>query len=370
MTIGKFLIVIGLLFILTPAISQKIDSLKAILPNATGMHRARILNQLAREYLLNDDSAATNYSHEGFRIASEVSDSALIIRTGRVLSTGLRRISLVDSSLKVDLTILPMARKKRDDHELMAIVNSIGLSYTYQGQYDKALHFHLESLLLREQTRDTLSIALALNNVGLVYYKLNDFENAANYFKRSVDYKEQFNSQAGLVGSLTNISLCYKQLGDYKNASFYIEKAVSRCCIDANPDLSNLFYAYGEIYLEQKRYDDAEPYFIDSYKYAVRSGDVRLQFDNIDRLLQIYFEKKKPENFHLWLSRADELVDERSAFPVELMNIYASVIAMYRNENDFEKTAFYQQKYIHLKDSVFNEGLTFQHSGIRSLEFT
>ena len=59
-----------------------------------------------------------------------------------------------------------------------------------------------------------------------------------------------------------------------------------------------------------------------------------------------------------YLKEAEEIIKRNSPFNFELIGIYAQIFKLYQKNRDFEKIALYQDKYISLKDSVFNEELT------------
>jgi C4-dicarboxylate-specific signal transduction histidine kinase len=59
-----------------------------------------------------------------------------------------------------------------------------------------------------------------------------------------------------------------------------------------------------------------------------------------------------------YLNEAEVLIDQGVPYNLELIKIYKALYTLYEDSNDFQKVAQYQQKYIQLKDSIYNEELT------------
>ncbi|MBT1705319.1 hypothetical protein [Chryseosolibacter indicus] len=138
-----FLIAALSLFIHTQA--QKIDSLKALLPNTTGTVRADVLIELARENINIDYKVSNRYALEAMSIAKHLNDSVRIVLSGRLLATTMRKLDMLDSSINLYRRIIPIARKKKLSNELKRSANSLGISYLMKARYDSALKYFFES---------------------------------------------------------------------------------------------------------------------------------------------------------------------------------------------------------------------------------
>jgi hypothetical protein len=337
---------------------QNMDSLKMLLPKLGGAQRIDVLYELGYGSILNSEiKMAYKHCGEGYKLASDANDSIRIIKTGRVLASVLRRSGIIDSAINIYRRILPMARQKHLDEELKIILNALGMSYTLLAQYDKALVANFESLSLREQSRDTTAITIALSNIGFVYYKLSDYKKALLYFQKSFDLKRKIKSNYDMERTMVNISLCYAYSDELFKAQQFVDSALKFCgnaCSDEILVEAN--FCLGFIYLAKEKLSESKFHFLKSYEIAKATNNTRFQIDIIVYLSQIYISENDEKNAIKYLSEAENLIDEGSQFQLELVKIYRQFSEFYLGRN-FERTAFYQQKYIQLWDSVYRDDL-------------
>ncbi len=116
--------------------------------------------------------------------------------------------------------------------------------------------------------------------------------------------------------------------------------------------------AYGIIQFYEEDFLKAEEQFLKSYKLSKDVGDERFQLENIIWLSEIYIGDGKISIAEKYLKEAEQIIQKKSPFNLELIGIYAQFFKLYEKNKDFEKMSLYQNKYISLKDSVFNEELT------------
>jgi hypothetical protein len=80
--------------------------------------------------------------------------------------------------------------------------------------------------------------------------------------------------------------------------------------------------------------------------------------DDIYYLSKVYIEENRNSEAMQILKVGEQVIDEGQPFNAEAINIYQCFFTLYRKLPNFERTAFYQQKYIALKDSVYTDELT------------
>lgn len=356
--IGNFIFIVSLL-VSFQASGQKFDSLKILLPTATGIQRSDILKTLSLECFDNDPSLAKHYGLKAFKVAKEFNDSLRIVKTGRVLSSALRDLGRIDSSIVICNEILPIAELLKDPYDLIFVRNSLGLSYTFNAHYDKALEYYMMALNLTEKNKDTLSMAWILPNIGLVYYKIKDYDRALVYFKQCLEIKERNNDRRFLDVLLLNISASYAYINDFVAARHYVDLVLNSClnnCSDEATTQAN--FNLGLIFFGTNNFNEAERHFLKSNAYAKRRKDIRFQFDNIDYLVQISFKRNEFDQAIEYLKEAERLIKEGAPYNLEVIKIYAQFLKVYSLTKDYKQAAYYQQKYIQLKDSIYSEELT------------
>lgn len=102
--------------------------------------------------------------------------------------------------------------------------------YFSEGEYDKALEFHLKQLAedLQYFEDDSLEIALDYNNIGLDYDELKNYEKALEYYLKTMKIDEHTLDQNSTEHSTTyyNVASSYDALEQYHKAIKYYVKAL------------------------------------------------------------------------------------------------------------------------------------------------
>ncbi len=354
-------IILALLFFLpTVSVSQnsKIDSLNQLLSIKTGTEYIDLLFELSRAYGDMDMGQTLKYANEAFQLSYRAGDSLRIVKTGRLRSQALRETGKIDSSLILYYKILPIAKRHNYSNEVKAILNGLGGGYSRKANYDKALKCYFESLDLREKDGDKFEISIVLNNIGLVYSALEDYDKALSYYKQALQLRIESNNNWGLDILLFNISLCYGLKNNFSEARNFLELGLSTCGKSCNEE-SLLFgkYIFGLISFGHQNFSEAEMYFLESYALSKKIGD-EFQLSNIYYLLRIYIHSNQLSLAEKYLKEAELLIASGPPDNDEIIEIYAQLFSMYSKTENFEKVAFYQNKYITLKDSIYNKSFT------------
>jgi len=94
------------------------------------------------------------------------------------------------------------------------ILNSLGLSFFYRGNYPRSTEYYFKSLKIREQIRDKAGAAASLNNIGGVYGYMNDYGRALDYYMRALKMAEEAGTKYVIANTLGNIGNIYFELPD------------------------------------------------------------------------------------------------------------------------------------------------------------
>lgn len=339
-----------------------VDSLLYALDNTSSEQEAsKIKAQLAWELFDVDNTKALGFAKEAYLSSTELGDSAIMVRSGRLMGQLLRRFDRVDESIQVLSLVYPIAKRNNYKEDLKRILNALALAYTFKANYDKALEFNFYSLVIRERDGNKNEISITLNNIGLVYFKLKNYEKAIEYYKRSLALKKEVNDFYDLDRLLINLGLCYNQLtgpeSKFNEAQGYINQALSICdtaCSELIKIEAN--FGLGVSYFGQKKWDTAEDYFEKSLSLARAFGDKRFQAENLVYLGKIDIERDQFETAVNHLTEAKALASN-SGYNQLLMDIYKQFSSLYNKKEDFQNAAFYQDQYIQLKDSLISEDL-------------
>lgn len=275
-----------------------------------------------------------------------------------VLSFFTQAQHLTIDSLKILLLTAPQQERALLYDVLIATYLDSAVTCASRAQYDKALEQYFECLQLKEVYDNPSRLSNVLDKVGLVYYKLEDFVKARDYYERSLRLKREAGDTT-LQGHLqVNISLCEARAGNLEKARAVLTEVWALCaghCTDAVR--VEALYTAGYIQVQSGVLQDAEASFMQSLTLAQRVGNKPLQLENIDQLVAIYLKQDRLLLAEYYLKQG-EAIAQGGLFNRELINLYAQFAALYKKKEDYNGIADYQEKYILLKDSVFNQQLT------------
>jgi signal transduction histidine kinase len=342
-----------------------IDSLTSLVDGSDGIRRFDLLYDITFEYL-----AATNFQEslnfidQAIDVAYATGDSSRIVKSVRVKAQILRRLDRTSEAIDEFLTALSIARRQGNSLETKYILNGLGIAYTLQSEYDKALDCHFQVLLIREKEGDTKEIHITLNNIGLVYFKLKDYERALEYYSKSLEYEKIVGPTSVKPNLLVNIGLCYNQLQDYKLARKYFNEAFETCgdnCniviqIEGKFGLGVSYFIEAEAKKSDAVYSEASTYFNESLRIATEQNDKRWKLENLVYLSRIYTRLKDVQAAKSSLDSAEHIAND-TEYKLLLIEIYRAFSILFKQTGDLKGEAHYQNQYIHLKDSVYSESL-------------
>lgn len=334
---------------------QKIDSLLKELKTDSKKKALDIHLQLCYEYA--DEVKVLYHAKIAYAIATQIGDSLGIIKSGRLTGRSYRIFNHLDSAIDIFTYISPIA-KRNDMFEYGRLQNSLGMAYAFAANYSEALKCHLESLAAMEKLDNKQWVSISLFNIGLVYYKIEDSKKALEYYNRAYKLKQAIRYTESMDVLLINMGLCYTQTKDYTAARKYVEMGLAICKENCGSNVKlHGEYALGIVYFMLKQIDVAEVHFLKSYHLSRETKDIRCQFDNIIMLSKIYQVNGRLNEAGQYLREAEELEDNNS-YNLEMIKLYKELFSLYERTGDLKRMVFYQGKYIHLKDSVYNENFT------------
>lgn len=337
--------------------SRAIDSLKSIIETSKGEVKFEATLSLMRQTLNSDPNYTLALSEDAYRIALDIGDSLLIVKSIYAQGFVLRRLGRANQAIDILTEALAISIRNGFDVDVKKILNLLGISYMYAGNYDKSLEYHFRSLEINEKTKDVEALSLSQNNIGVVYFKLMDFENASLFYERSLTLMEQNDFRYDYENILINAALCYNQLKNYDLAEKRVKKALNFCKENCSDDVvMQGCFALGASYFERGLFKDSEDNFTRSLALSRKLNDKRFICENLLSLSVIYTERDQVEKAIETLTEAEKLAEEIKN-PQLLTDIYQKLSNIYGARKDYERASNYREKYIHYKDSIYSKEL-------------
>jgi sensor histidine kinase YesM len=344
--------------------NKSIDSLNIVLKNAKNdIEKAETLNAIADNYKTSNPDLMEDYAMKALKLSQKIEYK---IEEG-FANLNLGNVNIISGNYPEALKYFTEAQGIFENENqtypeknlnikkgLAKAYGSIGIVFSEQGNYSKALQFHFKAVKIYESVNDIKKCAKVYNNIGVEYQSLGSNFKALDYFLKAQKFQEQYND-TNIGITLTNIANCYLKQKNNDKALDYYNKA--KIAIDKNPDaraLGEWYNNMGLFYQVNKNSEKA----IENWNTAIQT------FKSID-------DKFGVANTYIFLG---ELYLNQKNFPLALLNsnialglsketgsleqtVYAEKIlsSSYKQQNNSALALQHFELYSQAKDSLTNE---------------
>ena len=332
--------------------NASIDSLKAIIQ--TGQQdtaRVVALNALSLELLQTDElDQVKAYADQAITLADQLDfekGKAYAFKNKGIAEYYQRNYKEVLDYWTQSLHIFEAIQ---DTLGIANLSSNLGAVYYDQGSHAKALDYYLESLSFSERLGDPVRITSALLNIGPVYIETKDYEKALDYYKQVEPYLADLNSIQLQSAYLWGLGEVYSKKNDHENALKYYNEAL--VISKDTPDYLYILTAIGKEERKIGNVQKAIEYFDLAYKTAKESDQ---PLDQVQTLLALgnTYKNSDPKKALQVYKTAESLAIEIDTNE-ELRDIYQGMALAYNTGGDYKNAYAYQNKYLDLKDEIFN----------------
>jgi tetratricopeptide (TPR) repeat protein len=228
--------------------------------------------------------------------------------------------------------------------------------YTYEGDFRKGLDAGYKARLTFEEKGQTEYFASLYNNLGLLYFRMQNFEKAIYFYRKSIaaDQRSERNSMALRY---FNLSLCYTALDSISNAFSTVRAGQNYCKGNCSRDEQVMAeHALGMANFREGSIDLAYANFRRALVISDTTAGDLIRSDNLRMLGSIHFQKKQFDSALNYLQKAEQVATGTRCDKC-LLNTYESLIAIFKAQGKAKRQSEVQQKYIDLKEGMFNSEL-------------
>lgn len=349
--------------IVVHAQDKVMDSLQNELKKAKNdIDRTKALNAIADQFKYSDPNKMAEYGNQALHLAKKINYK---VEEGNAYSNiGTSSIILGDYKKAFENFVLAKdifeegsvsaTNKKEISLGLAKAYGSMGIVFSEQSNYAKALQYYLKSVKIYESLNDESKCSKIYNNIGVVYKSQNSDFKALEYFIKAQKIQEKLHDvNVGIT--LTNIANIYlKQKSLDKAFEYY---TLAKKALDENPNSRALGEWYNNVGLYYKDKNQANE-AISSWNNAVTSFEsIDDKFGLADTYIflgEFYLDENQLEealqntNKALVLANEIEVLEQIAISQKLLSDIYAK-------KGNAILALEYFQKYSVAKDSLTNE---------------
>ncbi len=272
----------------------------------------------------------------------------------------------LDSAIVYGTSAIKMLKKSTAANELFDLYLDVSDGYRKQGEYDKAIDLVLEGLKLAELKKNYFLMAKFNMRLSLNYHDFESYKKGVFYGKKAFSYIQISKQKDVMVLAriINSIAINYDDWNKPDSALYYHYKVFDYVKGNDTLLISRTYNNIGNTLLKQKKYLEARKWV----KIGVSITDKNFKnLKNESELDTYYYEQATHYNNLATIayqlsefSEAEKLFDKSFYFATKSKNAekmrdyYQHRYLFNRKRNNLKETAKYQEKYITLRDSVFD----------------
>lgn len=250
------------------------------------------------------------------------------------------------------------SKKSTNFNILSKSYNQIGLIYSFQNNFKKALSNYHNSLKISEEKEELSDNTIAvLANIADLYILQEDTISALTYYHQAIKIGERENKRLNLAGVYNNIAVSYMEKNK-DSTEFYLKKALqiykatnnTYGQIMAQNNLATTFLNFES----KEDYPQSLKYLYESLKLSKASRNIDAEFFSY-YYLGNYFEQAELdyEKAKYYYDKAYQILKQgyKNDYIIEL---YKSLSRVYLKLGDFKSAYDFQRIQHKLQDSVFS----------------
>ncbi|TPN87004.1 tetratricopeptide repeat protein [Aquimarina algicola] len=302
-------------------------------------------------------------------------------------------VQLFSNTQKVDDLLNQLTLHTKEDISKVDLLNTIGFEY-WIIDANESINFGLEALKLSKTLGYINGQAKANRIIGVAYWAQGNLNNALIYLNTSHKMYQTIQDKTGLANTRLNIGMVYADLKEYKKALHYYEQAINEFTVlGLKSRIATTFTKIGTILIEQNRDAEALKYLTDALKmhtdtnftYGIAEAHNRLgilclhkneieqasyhikksmtlgsevsDIDGLTNNLIVYGKilrlSDQLDEAAIELEKGLALAKENQLKKYELL-AYEELKELKRKQYQAEEALIFYDRYVNLKDSLFN----------------
>jgi tetratricopeptide (TPR) repeat protein len=172
------------------------------------------------------------------------------------------------------------------------VYNNMGNLYRDHDS-NKSLDYFFKSLAIANKISDIRLIASLNLNLGNVYTRKNSYSQALKYYNNSQSIFKTLKDSVNLVQCAQNIGVVYFKLAQYDKALvMLLEANASAKRQDLNESIASIDLTLASLYMNQKKFDEAEKIVNEGINYTRLVKDPKLEYDYKHTTYELEYNRK------------------------------------------------------------------------------
>lgn len=292
------------------------------------------------------------YLLESERRAVQAQDTQLIVVS--LNNMGLLEISRANFENSIEYFQKSLKYNSNKNGSKLNTFLNISKAYRKMGDYDSALIFLYKTKDIAESLQRNKELAESYNEFGIIKKLQKNYEEALFYYQKSLQIGRELDYKKGVVGALNNIGNVYKEQKNFSKALLYFNEALKlKLELGDKKYLASAYLNVGEVQMMLKDFVNAESSLKKSLKYSHDSNDKELEITSCFLLGELFINTNNFLEAEIYLLKAKKQVELIGALDLH-KEVLLRLKDFYAAQNNGKQALAYYDKYISIKDSIFN----------------
>ncbi|WP_431241920.1 tetratricopeptide repeat-containing sensor histidine kinase [Flavobacterium sp. P21] len=250
------------------------------------------------------------YTRQALKFNTIVNDSLknrLFSLGYNLMAINYKKRGLLEESKKWHIKGIEASQKYNEKNLYYTHTHGLAKTYSDLGEYKKALELFKKCLEYKEDEEIILGSYI---NIGDIYSELKEYDNANSYYKKGQLLCEKTNNNQGRAVILLSLGANFQlqnnsieALKMYKNAVAIADKSeLNQLAVIGRGNIA-------DIYIDQKKYNEAKLIFSEGIQKAVQFGLLQDQVHFYDELRKIAIAQDDYKNGYNYLEKSNQLKD-------------------------------------------------------------
>jgi len=333
--------------------NKTIDSLHAILQNATEDEQFDLYIKLAFQFQLNDLKKADSCLIKAEKLINLDENNNQVFEYYAASARNKLYNHEYDKSLEIVTKALSL-KKMATNNDLVNLYSTMGTCYYYQSDFEKAINTHLKALQICDDLTDDKKKANIYNNISVVYMAMNDWDNTEEYITKAYQLAEIYKNNYEGSRARGNMAILFAMQGKYDlSEEWFIKDLEFDRKLGDSISVSKNYNNLGRLFEMKEDFLKALFHYEKGLAMAKNVGDkasIALGYQNVAHMLgKLGRNSDAISNFKKGLEMTKTL-GNRSILRDGLLNISE----FHEELGNSKKALEYYQWYHLLNDSIIN----------------
>lgn len=338
--------------------ATKIDSLKQVLKLAdTDSTKVFALKNVSWEYLNTRSNAelAKAYIDSAYQLSKSSGNKDGVAIANYQYGVLERQKGNYNAALDYFDIYIKHSEGKNAKKEIANGLYQKAIVYDDKGEYDQSSEIYYRILRIYEELKDPYSIATIQIALGDLLKKNNKLEEAMDSYTEALGTFTDLDAKGDMANAYFNIGGVQQIKKNYTEALNYFNQALALDQeIESLWGMAYDFEAIGEIHRLRENYSEALLVHLEALEIRKKLPQKRELSESHSHVGSDYFKLRNYQKAQLHLEEAIQLAETIGAKSAAQM-AYEQMSLVYAASGDYKNALLLKDKYISVKDSLFNE---------------